>query len=153
VGGRLTLILAAIVSAATLSAAGARPADPARTPVEQRMAAVVNAWTRLLDAKDNARLARLYRLPTIVIQGQYGYRLKTYKQIALFFSLLPCSGKVVSITFKGNVATAVFRLANRGATRCDAPGGLAAARFEIVDGKIADWEQIPVPPSANKPIA
>jgi hypothetical protein len=45
----------------------------------------------------------------------------------------------------------VFRLGNRGATRCDGPGTLAAARFEIVNGKIASWEQIAVP--AKKPPA
>ena len=39
----------------------------------------------------------------------------------------------------------VFLLADRGKTACDAPGTLAAALFEIVNGKIVSWEQIPVP--------
>jgi hypothetical protein len=119
------------------------------------MAAVVSEWTKRLDAKDNAGLARLYSLPVIVIQGPYEYRLKTREQVALFFSLLPCAGEVVAVRFAGSSVTAIFRLRNRGTTKCDAPGGLAAARFTIVKGKIAVWEQVPVPQgvSGNQRIA
>ena len=52
---------------------------------------------------------------------------------------------------EGRFATVVFRLGNRGATKCDAPGTLAAARFEIVDGKIVRWEQVPAPAKQDGP--
>jgi hypothetical protein len=45
----------------------------------------------------------------------------------------------------------VFRLGDRGKTSCDAPGTLAAARFEIVGGKIVRWEQVPVPAKQDEP--
>jgi hypothetical protein len=109
------------------------------------MAAVVLAWSTRLNQKDNAGIARLYSLPTLIVQGPYAYRLTTRRQVARWYSLLPCAGRVVSISFHGRFATAVFRLANRGKTKCDAPGSLAAARFEIVDGKIRSWIQVPVP--------
>jgi hypothetical protein len=115
------------------------------------MKAVVRAWNARLNAGDNAGLARLFALPALVTQGPYTYRFRTRAIVAKWFSGLPCAGRVVSITVRGRYATAVFRLGNRGSTRCDAPGSLAAARFEIVGGKIASWEQVPVPATPNAP--
>ena len=69
--------------------------------------------------------------------------------MALWYSGLPCSGTIAWIVFYGRFATAVFRLGDRGKTKCDAPGKLAAARFEIVKGKIRSWVQVAVPPKAG----
>jgi hypothetical protein len=80
-----------------------------------------------------------------MIQGPYGYRLRTRAQVAQWHAGLPCSGKILSIKVRGRYATAVFRLGDRLTSKCDAPGTLAAARFEIVKGKIVSWIQIPVP--------
>ena len=118
-----------------------------------RMKAVVRAWSARLDAGDNAGLARLFRVPVLMTQGPYVFRLVTLSQVARWHSTLPCSGHLVSITVKGRIATAVFRLGNRTTSRCDAPGTLAAARFTIVGGKIVAWEQIPVPPTQAAPVA
>ena len=118
------------------------------------MAAVVHAWSDRLDAGDYEGIARLFTLPAILIQGRYEYRLPTRKDIALWHSNLPCGGKVISISYAGRFATAVFRLSDRGKTKCDAPGALAAARFEIVRSKIVAWEQVAVPPAKpSAPIA
>ncbi len=121
------------------------------------MKAVVHEWSVKLNAGDNAGVARLFALPTIVIQGPYAYRLRTRKQVALWHSGLPCSGRILSIAIHGRYADAVFRLGDRrGSSPCDAPGTLAAARFEIVEGKIVAWEQIPVPtkqPAPSGPVA
>lgn len=110
------------------------------------MGSIVRTWSARLNAGDNAGIAKLFSLPATIIQGPYVYRLINRRQIALWESELPCSGKVVSIAYTRRYATAVFVLGNRGAKRCDAPGSLAAARFTIVDGKIATWQQVPVPP-------
>jgi hypothetical protein len=158
--GRLIAALCVVIAAAgcssgraahsgqtTTAAARPRAAAPseAGSARERRMEAVVRAWSVRLNAGDNAGIARLFALPAVVIQGPYVYRLKTRHQVALWHSALPCSGRIVSITFRGRFATAVFKLGNRGATRCDQPGSLAAARFEIVGGKIASWQQVMVP--------
>jgi hypothetical protein len=124
-----------LVGAAVLALAG--PALAADRPAEMR--AVVHAWSARLNAGDNAGLARLFSVPTVVVQGQYAYRLSTRKEIAAWYAGLPCSGRIVSISVHGRYATAVFRLGNRGSTKCDGPGTLAAARFEIVGGKIRAW--------------
>ena len=141
--------IVACCSVLVLASAG-KPAGA--TPPQERMKAVVHAWSARLNAGDNAGIARLFALPAIVIQGQYEYRLRTRAQVALWYSGLPCSGRIVSIAIRGRYATAVFRLGNRGATKCDAPGTLAAARFGIVGGKIVTWEQVPVP-AAQSPQA
>jgi len=109
------------------------------------MASIIRLWSERLNASDNDGIAELFALPAIFIQGPDAYRLTTRRQVALWHSLLPCSGTIVSISYRGRFATAVFRLGNRGKTKCDAPGTLAAAQFEIVAGKIVSWEQVPVP--------
>ena len=119
------------------------PAAGATAPATMR--AVVHSWSRLLNARDNAGVARLFSLPAVVVQGADAYRLRTFTQIALWHSSLPCSGRIVSLSIRGRYVTAVFRLGNRGPIHCDAPGALAAARFEIVRGKIVSWVQVAVP--------
>ena len=115
------------------------------------MKAVVRAWSARLNAGDNAGLARLFTVPALIVQGPYAYRLPTRALVAEWYSGLPCSGRVVSISVHGRYATVVFRLGNRGASRCDAPGTLAAARFGIVNGKIVSWQQIAVPAKKQAP--
>ena len=110
-----------------------------------QMRAIVHTWSARLNANDNDGLARLYAVPALVIQAPYAFRLRTRAEIAKWYAGLPCSGHVVSITVRGRYATAVFKLGNRGSSPCDAPGTLAAARFEIVGGKIRSWEQVVVP--------
>jgi hypothetical protein len=115
------------------------------------MKAVVRAWSANLNAGDNAAESRLFSLPALMIQGPYGYRLRTRAQVAQWHAGLPCSGKILSIKVRGRYATAVFRLGDRLTSKCDAPGTLAAARFTIVRGKIVVWQQVP-PPSPG-PVA
>jgi hypothetical protein len=122
---------------------------------QQAMRRIVYAWSRLLNARDNAGIARLFRLPTFFVQGTLVYRLKTAEQVALWHDALPCAGRVTSIRIAGRFATAVFLLSDRKGSRCDAPGEKAAARFEIVRGKIVSWVQVAVPgePAASGPVA
>jgi hypothetical protein len=149
---RVPHLVAAVAAAlALVSAAEAAAPAPSRAARERQMRAVVHAWSARLNANDNAGIARLFALPAIVAQGPYAFRLNTRAQIAEWHSGLPCSGRIVSIAIKGRFATAVFRLADRGKTKCDAPGTLAAARFEIVRGKIVLWQQVAVPPKPKKP--
>jgi hypothetical protein len=123
----------------------AAPVSNARTARQHRMEAVVRAWSARLNAGDYAGIARLFTLPATLIQGAYSYQLVSRAQIAAWHSGLPCTGQIVSIKFHDRFATAVFVLGNRGSKPCDDPGGRAAARFEIVGGKIASWQQVPVP--------
>ena len=108
---------------------------------------VVRAWSARLNAYDNAGAARLFARPALFAQGGVTLRLETAADIALWHRLLPCAGRIVSISVKGDRATAVFVLANGKNRRCDAPGVKAAAVFRIRGGKIRSWEQVPVPPT------
>ena len=115
------------------------------TPAEAKR--VVRAWSARLNAYDNAGAARLFARPALFAQGGVTLRLETAADIALWHRLLPCAGRIVSISVKGDRATAVFVLANGKNRRCDAPGVKAAAVFRIRGGKIRSWEQVPVPPT------
>lgn len=110
---------------------------------------VVRAWSARLNAYDNAGVARLFAHPAVFVQGGSALRLETPAQIALWHRLLPCAGRIVSIDVDGELATAVFRLANGKHRRCDAPGQKAAAVFRVRHGKIVAWVQVPVPPPAT----
>jgi hypothetical protein len=107
---------------------------------------VVRAWSARLNAYDNAGVARLFARPAVFVQGGSALRLETPAQIALWHRLLPCAGRIVSIEVDGELATAVFRLANGKHRHCDAPGQKAAAVFRVRHGKIVAWVQVPVPP-------
>ena len=133
---------APLANGASLQVSAATRSGETRQQVMRR---VVRAWSRLLNAGDSAGIARLFRLPAVVVQGSLGYRLKTAEQVALWHEGLPCGGRVTSIRIAGRYATVVFVLSDRKGSSCDAPGGKAAARFEIVRGKIVSWEQVAVP--------
>ena len=139
--GEMRLAACALLAALlTTPVAGAAHTDrPAATK------RIVRAWSARLNAYDNAGLARLFARPAVFAQGGTVLRLETYADIALWHSLLPCAGRIVSITVKGETATAVFVLANGTHRRCDAPGQKAAAAFRVHKGKIVSRVQVPVP--------
>jgi hypothetical protein len=127
------------------SAAGATPRPTAGTASQKQVRAIVRAWSKRLNSGDNAGVAKLFAVPAMIVQGPYAYRFENRAQLADWHSRLPCSGRIVSIQVRGQIAVAVFRLADRGSSHCDAPGTLVAARFELVEGRIVLWVQIPVP--------
>jgi hypothetical protein len=148
----LVSVVAGISVAALAGCGGSSHARPAPHAV-RGMGAVVRAWSARLNAGDNRGVAELFSLPAVMTQGSSSYRLHTIRQLVIWHRALPCAGRVVSSRFAGQFATATFRLGNRPGSTCDAPGGLAAARFEIVGGKIVSWEQVPVPGETGGPVA
>jgi len=141
------IAVAALILALGVPAASSAAAPPTSL---QQMKAIVHAWSDRLNEGDNTGAAHLFRLPAILIQS-VGFELRTYAQVAKWHSLLPCAGHITAVTVKGRFATAVFRLGDRKGSKCDAPGALAAARFEIVGGKIVSWQQVPVPEPPAEP--
>ena len=129
-------------------------AAPVRTAADSpaKMRSVVHQWSARLNANDNVGASHLFRLPATMTQGPYAYRLTTYQQLTIWHDGLPCAGKVTRVIVKGRFATAVFTLGTRKGHSCDSPGGQAAAKFEIVGGKIRSWTQVAVPPPAG-PVA
>lgn len=115
-------------------------------------AAIVRAWSSALNANDNAAAARLFAPNARILQGALDVRL-TSPQLALAFNAsLPCAGKIIRITVKGNRATATFVLGHRPRHTCTAgPGVKAAARFVVRAGKIVLWAEVPVPKTGGPP--
>jgi hypothetical protein len=112
--------------------------------------AVVRAWSAALNAGDNEAAAALFAPGALVVQGGLSFRLRDAAAAARWNADLPCSGTITSVQVTENVVVAVFSLGHRPTSSCDAPPGtLAAAAFLIEDGKIAVWQQIPVPEEAS----
>lgn len=108
-------------------------------------AQVVRAWSKALNADDNVAAGALFAPNARVVQGPLDVRLGTRTLAVEFNASLPCAGKIVELRTTGDRVTATFVLGERPKHRCDAPGGKAAAQFEIRNGKIVLWKQIPVP--------
>ena len=84
----------------------------------------------------------LFAPPAVFVQGG-AFSARTRADVAAHRSSR--AGRIVSITVKGESATAVFVLADGKHRRCDARGQKAAAIFRVRNGKIVSWVQIPVP--------
>jgi limonene-1,2-epoxide hydrolase len=108
-------------------------------------AQVVRAWSKALNANDNVAAAALFAPNAHVVQGPLNVRLSTRTLAVEFNAALPCAGKIVDLRVSGERVTATFLLGERPRHHCDAPGTKAAALFEIRNGKIVLWKQIPVP--------
>jgi hypothetical protein len=110
---------------------------------------VVRAWSAALDRNDNEAAGRLFADGAQVIQDSET-SLPTHADAVRWNSLLPCGGKITSLELRGKqLVLAVFTLSDRPGHRCDAPGGQAAALFEVEHGKIVVWHQTDVPTATN----
>src|SRR3954451_20841365 len=88
--------------------------------------AIVRAWSKALNANDNVAAAALFAPRARVVQP--GIDVFLNPRLALAFNQsLPCGGKIVHQTRKGNRITVTFLLTERPRHRCDAPGQKAAA--------------------------
>jgi hypothetical protein len=109
-------------------------------------AAIVRLWSAALNANDNAAAAKLFARNALVLQGPLDVRLTTPTLALEFNASLPCAGRIVRITVKGNRAIATFVLGQRPKHTCTAKHGeKAAALFLVRSGKIVLWEQVAVP--------
>jgi hypothetical protein len=107
--------------------------------------AVVRAWSKALNAGDNARAADLFAARATIVQGGTELRLEDPKDALDFNRALPCSGRIVELHRRGSLVTATFVLGNRAASHCDGPGERARTVFRVRRGKIVLWHQVPVP--------
>ena len=123
--------LAAVVLAATAGCGGSPPSTES----------VVRAWSQALNMDDNERAADLFARNAEIVQGDTVTTLRTHRDAVRWNSSLPCSGRIVSITAKGQTAKATFLLADRQHSRCDGPGEHATANFRVVKVKIVLWHQ------------
>jgi hypothetical protein len=111
---------------------------------------VVRAWSRALNAGNDDGAADLFARGAEVIQGGRVLHLHTHADARDFNHSLPCSGRIVSLSARGDEVTATFVLGDRPSSHCDGPGEEAAAVFRIRAGKIVLWHQIAVPPGAGE---
>jgi len=133
--------LCTLLALATLAGCGSGPPSTE---------SVVRAWSEALNQDDNNSAANLFAANARVVQDGTVLRLKTHKDAVNWNAALPCSGTLTSIHTDGQIATATFRLGDRGSSHCDGPGKKVTAIFRVVDGKIVLWHQT-APESAASP--
>ena len=106
---------------------------------------VVRAWSEAVNSEDNEGAARLFAEGARVVQGASVRRLETFAEAQAWNAALPCAGRILSLSERGDTVRATFLLGNRGQTRCDGPGARALALFRVRDGKIVLWHQLESP--------
>ena len=132
------LLLALILVAAVASGCGG-----SNTPDEPEE--VVRAWSSAINEGDDAKAASLFADDAKVIQSGLTLELRDAKLAKHWNSGLPCAGKIVETTVYGDQVTATFELGERPGHDCDAPGAVAYAVFQVLDGKIVLWHQVEGP--------
>ena len=103
---------------------------------------VVRAWSAAVNTDDNAGAARLFAKDARVVQDGDVRRLETFAEARAWNSSLPCSGRIVKLTVRGENVRATFVLGDRRRSECDGPGERAHALFRVREGKIVLWHQL-----------
>jgi limonene-1,2-epoxide hydrolase len=103
---------------------------------------VVRAWSAAVNTDDNAGAARLFAEGARVVQDDEVRRLETFAEARAWNSSLPCSGRIIRLTVRGENVRVTFVLGDRRRSECDGPGERAHALFRVRDGKIVLWHQL-----------
>ena len=141
--GAVLVVAAAGSGAAT---AATRPASPA---------AVARAWSKALNANDNAAAAELFAHNARVVQpGVDGRAQDARASRSRSTRRCPAPAASSTITRARRPRVATFVLGERPKHHCDAPGHESRALFVVRNGKITLWQQVAVPkPDPGEPIA
>jgi limonene-1,2-epoxide hydrolase len=135
--------LLALAALLVMAVAGSGAATAARASASPD--SVARAWSKSLNANDNAAAAALFAPNARVVQPGIEIILANRTLAIAFNDALPCAGRIVAVTVHGNRAVATFVLGQRPKHHCTTPGVKAAALFVVRDGKITLWKQVAVP--------
>jgi limonene-1,2-epoxide hydrolase len=135
-------LLLMVVFALPLVGCGSK--DAATAPAD-----IVASWSQAINASDDETAAKLFAPDAVVIQGGQSTRLPGEAEALAFNSSLPCGGKVVQQSTKGDEVTATFTLTRRPGHMCDGTGESAVTVFRIADGKITLWHELPAAAPAD----
>jgi hypothetical protein len=106
---------------------------------------VARQWSAALNRNDNESAGRLFADGAEIVQNGEE-TLQTHADAVRWNAGLPCGGRITDVERHGkHEVLAIFQLKERPQHRCDAPGGVAAALFQVEDGKIVLWHQSEVP--------
>ena len=132
----LTFFLLAAVFALVVVGCGAKGKNPA---------AIVESWSRAINASDDGAAADLFADDATVIQNGQRLELANHDEALSFNASLPCGGRIVEQVLNGDEVTATFSLTQRPGHTCGGTGRTAVAVFRITANKISLWHQLPMP--------
>lgn len=128
---------AILLAAVALSACGGHGKPSAESVARQ--------WSAALNRNDNEAAGRLFADGAEIVQNGEE-TLQTHADAVRWNAGLPCGGRITHVERHGkDEVLAIFQLKERPQHRCDAPGGIAAALFQVERGKIVLWHQSEVP--------
>lgn len=139
---RLTIALLIALLALAAGCGGSTAQDPE---------AVVDSWSQAINGGDDTAAAKLFAPGAVVIQDGRRSTLATEADALAFNASLPCGSKVTGKKTDGSEVTATFTLTRRPGHMCDGTGEAAVTVFEISDGKITLWHQLPSGAADSQP--
>lgn len=120
---------------------------------------VIRTWSSELRSGHVRRAARLFQLPSELINGGGPsgtftvVRIHTLGQAVFANETLPCGAQFLSADQRGRYVNALFRLTGRpgpGGTDCAGGAGQTArTNFLIANGRIVEWLRAPSDPGDN----
>jgi limonene-1,2-epoxide hydrolase len=112
---------------------------------------VTRAWSAALNRDDNEAAARLFADGALIVQNGSA-TLESHADAVRWNAGLPCGGRITRLELHGkDEVVAQFELIERPRHSCDAPGGAAAAVFQVKNGKIVVWHQAELGPDDAAP--
>jgi hypothetical protein len=109
----------------------------------QAPGAVVDSWSQAINGGDDEAAAKLFARDAVVIQDGQRLTLATEADALAFNASLPCGAKVVGKKTSGDEVTTTFTLTRRPGHMCDGTGEAAVTVFQVADGKITLWHELP----------
>jgi hypothetical protein len=107
---------------------------------------VTREWSAALNRNDNEAAAGLFADGALIVQNGSAI-LESHADAVRWNAGLPCGGRIIQLEQRGkDEVVAEFELTDRPRHTCDAPGGTAAAVFQVKGGKIVLWHQTEVGP-------
>jgi SnoaL-like domain len=112
---------------------------------------VAREWSAALNRGDNEAAARLFADGALIVQNG-SETLQSHADAVRWNAGLPCGGRITGLEQHGqDEVVAQFELTERPRHSCDAPGGAAAAVFQVKNGKIVVWHQTELGPDDANP--
>ena len=141
--GGLLLLLYVVVSSPDGDGDGGSPAAAVPGGADPESVAVIEAWSKALDAGDNEGAASLFALPSITQNGTAA-AIRTTDDAERFNASLPCGAVLTEAVPHEGFTIATFKLTERpGLGRCGSGvGHEARTAFRIEDGKITEWRRV-----------
>jgi hypothetical protein len=140
-------------------AGGSRSRGQTGVAADPHAVAVIRQWSSALRHGDVLAAARMFALPSLLVNGvdaagnPTAIQIRTLRDAVIANASLPCGARFVAADRRGRFTNALFTLSSRpgpgGGSCAGGTGQTARTDFVISHGKIVQWIRAPDDPGDN----